>query len=89
MTCGWAIDTIGRAQEKDRPSGYIEYLRVFHHTKGGPGGYRDLKSVELLKGTALVGNWSVPPLALPDWATSLVVRYAAPSELGLGVEYEH
>lgn len=89
VTCGWAIDAAGHAQQQGRPSGYIEYLRVFYHTAGGPGGYRDLKAVDLLKGTSLNGNWSLPQLELPDWATSLVVRYSAPAELGLGIEYEH
>lgn len=89
LVCGWAVDANGQAQKDRVPSGWVEYLRVFHHTSGGPGGYRDLKARTLLADVPMIGNWSLPALPLPDWATAFVIRYTAPSELNVGIEYEH
>jgi hypothetical protein len=87
LTCGWAGNQDGPdAQGRIKPSGFIEYLRIFGWTDIS---YKTPRAVELVTNRPMTGNFSLPQLALPDWCTFLVVRYSAPGGLYLGIEWEH
>jgi hypothetical protein len=86
ITCGWAggqeaVDSTGRL----KPSGFLEYLRVFYFTDIT---YRTPQVKNLVVNAPLIGNLSLPAQPLPGWCTFLVARYAAPGGLHLGIEYE-
>lgn len=83
IACGWAG---GQDPGSGKPSGFIAYLRVFHFTDLS---YSEWLATDLVKNAPLVGNRSLPQAPLPEWCTLLVVRYAAPAGLFLGVEWEH
>ncbi|MEK6443659.1 hypothetical protein [Pseudonocardia sp. T1-2H] len=68
-----------------KPSGFIEYLRVFSWTDLS---YRTPIVTNLVVNTPMVGNLSLPQVGLPGWCTFLVARYAAPGGLYLGIEWE-
>ena len=87
ITVGWAGDQDGPdASGRVKPSGFLEYMRVFYF---GDQGYQQWLARDLVLNVPLIGNRSLPAAALPDWSTFLVVRYAAPGGLFLGIEYEH
>lgn len=86
ITCGWAGDQDGpNSSGYIKPSGYIEYMRIFGFTDIT---YKDWRAVEVLTNVPMVGNRSLPAIALPDWCTNLVVKYSAPGGLYLGIEYQ-
>lgn len=103
ITCGWAYgysngpnglaDATITAQDGPdangliKPSGFVEYLRVFYFPDGP--GHGDWRVVDLLDKVALIGNKSLPSIQLPPFCTFLVCRYAAPGGLYLGIEYQH
>lgn len=87
ITCGWAPGLDGPdAAGHIKPSGWCDYLRVFGYGSGPD--YQDWQIHEVLTNVPLVGNKSLPQIALPAWCTSLVVRGSWPGGLHLGVEYE-
>lgn len=88
ITCGWAPGQDGPDHDGHlKPSGWISYLRVFGF-QNGPA-YDGWQVHELLTNVVLVGNKSLPQLALPSWCTSLVVRGSWPGGLHLGCEWEY
>jgi hypothetical protein len=86
IVAGWAGDQDPPAPNGTaKPSGFIEYLRVFHM---GDQAYSQWLATNGVVNTALVGNRSLAAVPLPAWCTFLVVRYAAPGGLYLGIEWE-
>jgi hypothetical protein len=69
-----------------KPSGYIDYLRVFYFPDGDT--HADWCWTELFTDVALIGNKSLPAVALPAGATFLVASYTAPAGLHLAVTFD-
>lgn len=76
LTCGW-------------PKGYVHYLRVFHDRDGSQEGRPLVTNLIEEPGKALEPHWKLRRMNLPPWSFWLVIKYAAPGGLGIGIEYQH
>lgn len=101
VACGWAMGTSKPDALTDphltfqdgpdptgkiKPSGWIDWLRVFYFPDGP--GHGDWQVADLATNMPLIGNRSLPSMPLPDFSTLLTARYSAPGGLYLGLEWE-
>ncbi|MFN2497078.1 MAG: N-acetylmuramoyl-L-alanine amidase [Pseudonocardiaceae bacterium] len=76
LTCGW-------------PKGYVHYLRVFHDRDGSQEGPPLVTDLVPEPGVELAPHWKMRRMGLPPWSFWLLIKYAAPGGLGIGIEYQH